>query len=181
MAVSYASIEADKLASQKAQQAVNDEARIRAANEYIHKMSESIDTAAQSKIQKSNAEKAAIPSQYQAIYDANAVQELVSKRQLEERMANMGLTDSGLNRTQQTAIAVQRGKSDEAARTKQQAAVDTINRSIAQYMAEADAEKQSMSAAALNKAYADNAADSYQAALSNAMSLYKLLVAAEKS
>ena len=50
-----------------------------------------------------------LPSQYQKLYDTNAVQELVNRRQVQETMANMGLTDSGLNRTQQTAIAIQRG------------------------------------------------------------------------
>lgn len=54
-----------------------------------------------------------LPEAYQKQFDANAVQELVGRRKVEEAMANMGLTDSGLNRTQQTGsicAARQRGR-----------------------------------------------------------------------
>lgn len=41
---------------------------------------------------------------YEDEYRANAVQKAINERQVAESMANMGITDSGLNRTQQTAI-----------------------------------------------------------------------------
>ncbi len=41
---------------------------------------------------------------YDDYIDKSYVQKLIDKKQVEETMANMGLTDSGLNRTQQTAI-----------------------------------------------------------------------------
>lgn len=41
---------------------------------------------------------------YDDYIDKSYVQKLIDKKQIEETMANMGLTDSGLNRTQQTAI-----------------------------------------------------------------------------
>ncbi len=40
---------------------------------------------------------------YESKYERNAVQKLVNEKQIAERNANLGLTDSGLNRTQQTA------------------------------------------------------------------------------
>ena len=41
---------------------------------------------------------------YEDLYDENAVNRLVNEREVAENMANLGLTDSGLNRTQQTAV-----------------------------------------------------------------------------
>ena len=61
-----------------------------------------------------------LPEEYRKQYDYNAVEELVRQKQVAETMANLGLTDSGLNRTQQTAIAVSRGNADAAARLSQQ-------------------------------------------------------------
>ena len=41
---------------------------------------------------------------YEDLYRENAVQKLINEREVAENMANLGLTDSGLNRTQQTAV-----------------------------------------------------------------------------
>lgn len=55
---------------------------------------------------------------YEAAYQKNAVQKLINEKQIAERNANLGLTDSGLNRTQQTAAqlsyANQKGNIDVA-------------------------------------------------------------------
>ncbi len=42
----------------------------------------------------------------------NALIEAINRKQVAESMANMGLMDSGLNRTQQTALTLQRGNAD---------------------------------------------------------------------
>lgn len=41
---------------------------------------------------------------YEDNYRENAIQKLINEREVAENMANMGITDSGLNRTQQTAV-----------------------------------------------------------------------------
>lgn len=41
---------------------------------------------------------------YEDSYRENAIQKLINERQVAESMANLGLTNSGLNRTQQTAV-----------------------------------------------------------------------------
>ena len=43
-------------------------------------------------------------SSYDDLYQENAVQKIVNEREISENMANLGLTDSGLDRTQQTAV-----------------------------------------------------------------------------
>ena len=64
---------------------------------------------------------------YDGEYQKNAVQKLINEKQVAEKMANLGLTDSGLNRTQQTAVqlsyANQKGKIDLA----RQSALDNLS------------------------------------------------------
>lgn len=43
---------------------------------------------------------------YDDYIDKSYVQKLIDKKQVQETLANMGLTDSGLNRTQQTAVEI---------------------------------------------------------------------------
>lgn len=61
-----------------------------------------------------------LPDSYQGLFDANAVQELVGRRQIEEAMSHMGMTAPALNNTQQTVLAIQRGNSDYRLRQAQQ-------------------------------------------------------------
>jgi hypothetical protein len=56
-------------------------------------------------------------------YDSNYIDELVARKNLENTMADMGLTDSGLNRSQQTAVSVMRGNADSRVR---QTAADNV-------------------------------------------------------
>ncbi len=63
---------------------------------------------------------------YDSEYQKNAVQKQVNEMKIAQNMANLGLTDSGLNRTQQTAVqlsyANQKGKIDLA----RQSALDDL-------------------------------------------------------
>lgn len=63
---------------------------------------------------------------YDSEYQKNAVQKLINEKKIAETNANLGLTDSGLNRTQQTAVqlsyANQKGKIDLA----RQSALDNL-------------------------------------------------------
>lgn len=77
-------------------------------------------------------QKAALPQQYQGAFDTNEIQYLLNQKQLEERMANMGLTDSGLNRTQETALVVQKMNTDAAYNQKKQAAISILDKKIAE-------------------------------------------------
>ena len=103
-----------------------------------------------------------LPSQYQSLFDANAVQELVGRRQVQEAMANMGLTDSGLNRTQQTALSVQRGNADASVRLAQQQKTQELQDKISQLVENAAAQKQQQEAS-----IRANTSDWYNTLLSN--------------
>ncbi len=78
---------------------------------------------------------------YNDLYDKNAVQRLINEREVAEGMANLGLTNSGLNRTQQTAVqlsyANQKGKLD----TERQKAIDDYSFELASKITELDMQK----------------------------------------
>ncbi len=73
---------------------------------------------------------------YESEYERNAVQKLINEKQIAEKNANLGLTDSGLNRTQQTAAqlsyANQKGKIDLA----KQSALDTLTQELTSSLAD---------------------------------------------
>lgn len=62
--------------------------------------------------------------EYRDRHDLAAAQEFLNRRKTNEAMANSGLSDSGLNRTQQTAISIARGNQDAALTRQQQDARD---------------------------------------------------------
>lgn len=114
--------------------------------------------------------------EYQPLYDRNALQELVTRRQVEESMANLGMTDSGLNRTQQTAIGLQRGNADAQVRRDQQAYVQQAQQAIDQIMAEAASQKmqnESSIRQATENWYTGALASAQQAASSSAAARYQ--------
>ncbi|MGN0171538.1 MAG: hypothetical protein ACI39E_01990 [Acutalibacteraceae bacterium] len=67
---------------------------------------------------------------YRDAYDANAVSELVARRNAKEAIANAGASNSGLNATQSTAISMMRGNADAQVTANKQAAVDSIMREL---------------------------------------------------
>lgn len=89
------------------------------------------------------AQKETLPQQYQPYFDANEVQNLINQKQLEERMANLGLTDSGLNRTQETALAIQKQNTNAAYNQRKQAAIKSLDDQIAQIKANGQLQLQS--------------------------------------
>ena len=64
---------------------------------------------------------------YDDSYRENAVQKLINERQVAENMANLGLTNSGLNRTQQTAVQLSYANQKANLDRQRQSALDDIN------------------------------------------------------
>lgn len=83
----------------------------------------------------------AAPSRFQSAYDANTIGELIGRRQLQESMANLGLTDSGLSRTQDTALTVARQNADASTRAGQTEYVNRLKSAIDTVRANAAAQK----------------------------------------
>ena len=117
-----------------------------------------------------------LPEEYRKQYDYNAVEELVRQKQVAETMANLGLTDSGLNRTQQTAIAVSRGNADAAARLSQQEKTQELQDKMDQLKATGEIQKQQTAAEvkANSQAWLNNLQSAaYETAVSRGTALYE--------
>ncbi len=71
----------------------------------------------------------------------NAVQEAINRKIVAENMANMGLTDSGLNRSQQTALTLQRGNADAAVDQSTREYVNKLQLAIDEVMSTAEKTK----------------------------------------
>lgn len=82
-----------------------------------------------------------LPTAYQSAYDTNAIQQKINERQAAERMANLGLTDSGLNRSQQTAFAIQRSNADAAITQQKMAVSASLKQQIADLYASGELNK----------------------------------------
>lgn len=158
------------------------EQRTQADEAFIKQVQDAIDKSTASAAKPYQTQIEQLPSQYQKLVDTNAVQELVNRRQVQEAMANMGLTDSGLNRTQQTAIAIQRGNADAAARLEQQQKTQELQDKIAQLMESGAAQKQQQEAAIRNDSanwYNSLLGDMYNNAVNMGYNQYNTDVARE--
>lgn len=158
------------------------EQRTQADEAFIKQVQDAIDKSTASAAKPYQTQIEQLPSQYQKLVDTNAVQELVNRRQVQETMANMGLTDSGLNRTQQTAIAIQRGNADAAARLEQQQKTQELQDKIAHLMESGAAQKQQQEAAIRNDSanwYNNLLGDMYNNAVNMGYNQYNTDVARE--
>lgn len=78
---------------------------------------------------------------YEDMYRENAVQKLINEREIAEDMAGLGLTDSGLNRTQQTAVQLSYANGKNKIDVNRQKAIDTLTASLADAISSIDANK----------------------------------------
>lgn len=95
-------------------------------------------------------------SAYEDDYRENAVQKLINEREVAENMANLGLTDSGLNRTQQTAVQLSYANAKGKIDRQKQAAVDALAQSLAVELANIETTRLS-SVADIERQYSQNA------------------------
>ena len=119
------------------QQAANTEM----TNQYIQDINSVIDKSTDAAVNKVQGEIDKLPTTYQSTFDANAVNQKINERKLANRMENLGLTDSGLNRTQQTALTIQRANADAATRQQMNAASLSLKQQIADIISQGESKK----------------------------------------
>ena len=105
---------------------------------------------------------------YEDQYRENAVQKLINERQVAENMANLGLTDSGLNRTQQTAVQLSYANQKGAIDRAKQAQIDALTQQKAQNLAAIEQNRLS-GQNEINQYYADLAAENATSAYNTAL------------
>ncbi len=118
-----------------------------------------------------NTEKADTEQAYNELYDQNAVSRIVNERKIAENMAGLGLTDSGLNRTQQTANQLSYANTNNQIGIQKQKAIDTLALAMRNKRSELEIKKNE-DIAAIKSGYD-------QQARSNAVSMYNTEVQAE--
>lgn len=69
-------------------------------------------------------------AQYDALEQQNAVQRFINEQQVAENNANLGVTDSGLNRTQQTAVQLSASNNAAKIARQRQSMVDSLTREV---------------------------------------------------
>ncbi len=90
---------------------------------------------------------AEVGSQYADIERQNAVQKYINERNVAESMANLGLTDSGLNRTQQTAVQLSAANNAAKIQRQKQSMVDSLTREMTASLSQIQTELISQQAA----------------------------------
>ena len=111
------------------------------SNQYVADVNAIVDKNIANAVNKVETQISGLPTQYQSAFDINAIQQKINERQAAEHMANTGRTDSGLNRTQQTAFAVQRSNADAALRQQMNAATVSLKQQIADLYASGESQK----------------------------------------
>lgn len=76
-------------------------------------------------------------------YDTHALQEAVSRKRVEEHMANMGLTGGGLYRSKQMAASQRRKRDDQVSSDRKAEAVQRAQSAIDELFKQAEAHKKS--------------------------------------
>lgn len=138
--------------------------RNEAVNAYIDAINNSYAGAIANMQQATNTGISALNQQYQKAYDVNEINRLIAQRQLAEQMENMGLTNSGLNRTQMAALETQKANANASVLQQKNAAANALRQQLNDYLANIETQK------------LQNAANArYNAANANASTLENLL------
>ena len=102
----------------------------------IASVNDSYKSAAKQMTTDAEVSKGKLNQAYQGSYDLNAVSQMVAERQLKERMANSGLQNSGINDSQNIAIATARMNADNAVTSQKNAAKSSIEEALYKNLAE---------------------------------------------
>ena len=119
---------------------------------------------------------------YEDAYRDNTVQKFINEREVAENMANLGLTDSGLNRTQQTAIQLSYANNKAKINRQKPAQLDTIAQTLATELSAIEQEHLS-NVASIDKEYdgyiTSTANDNYSEAVKTEAEIEKARINAE--
>lgn len=117
---------------------------------------------------------------YNELFDQNSVQRIINERTIAENMANMGLTDSGLNRTQQTANQLSFANNQSKISRQQQSAVNTLARAMNSKLAEIETNRATQETSIRTKAFNNNYAQAVSMYNSEQKAIANSIAAAQK-
>lgn len=132
-----------------------------ATNAYTNSLDDVYGAAIKNQEQATDYQIQATNQDYQIGYDNAAIQAEINKRQVANAMANAGLTNSGLNRTQQTAIQTAKSNQENALTQQKTAAVSSLRQQLNDYKAQINSQVAQAKADAIYNSNMQNA-NSYE-------------------
>lgn len=124
-----------------------------------------------------------VDSQYADEERRIAVQKFINEQEVEETMANMGLTDSGLNRTQQTAIQLSANNNMAKLQRQKQSMVDSLKREMTAALSDIETNRLSSESTlrqSVNNSNVSAAQTAYKSYLDQQEAIEKERIKAEK-
>ncbi len=111
-----------------------------AVNEYLKALNDSYNKQITAyKLQIEKAKKAA-PRNYTDDYDLNAINRLINQRKLNERMASLGLTQSGVNQTLKSGIDIAKQNADNLVTMQKNKEISDLNDQYNKYFSSLEAD-----------------------------------------
>lgn len=101
----------------------------------------SLDASAESQAGVYRQEIEQAPLDSRVLYDQNAMREAIDRKKIQESLANMGMTDSGLSSSMQTALTVQKSRADNSVRAAEQQRIRAAESAIDQIFANKEQQK----------------------------------------
>ena len=112
----------------------------KAVNEYLKALNDSYNKQLAA-FQKQTAEKkAAVPRNYTDDYDLNAINKLINQRKLKEKMASLGLNNSGANQTLKAGIELAKQNADNMVTIQKNKELSDIDKAYNQYFSSLEAD-----------------------------------------
>ena len=124
------------------------EQNTKATNEYLKALNESYNKQLAAFQKQINEKKAAVPRNYTDDYDLNAINKLINERKLKERMASLGLTNSGVNQTLNAGLEVAKQNADNLVTIQKNKELNDLDNKYSEFLSSLNADLSDKKAAA---------------------------------
>ena len=101
--------------------------------DYLKGLKESYNKQLNTYKKQTKQQKAAVPRNYTDDYDLNAINKLINQRKLKERMANLGLTESGVNQTLKVGLDIAKQNADKTVTMQKNKELSDIDNAFKKY------------------------------------------------
>jgi len=101
--------------------------------DYLKGLKESYNKQLNTYKKQTEQQKAAVPRNYTDDYDLNAINKLINQRKLKEKMANLGLTQSGVNQTLKVGLDIAKQNADKTVTMQKNKELSDIDNAFKKY------------------------------------------------
>lgn len=179
--VTYEEFERAEMNKAKAEQDSFAAARRQAVEEEIRQLAAAAKTTETAKVAQTRQTRRQTAARFTEEYSKNALQHAVTRRQWQQRLAELGLHDSGLQKTGRRVADGEKAAADASTSGERQQELSALAQSLSTWQAQQEADQQEEAAklrAAAEKEIAQNETALYKAAKTRATSQYKAALSA---